>query len=96
MEALYVGSTTDLIKRIWEHKNNVICGFTAKYNIHQLVYYEVHRDIMEAARRERRLKNWCRQWKLNLIEHVSPLPTPFSLLCHTSVSHRILLINCDR
>lgn len=69
---LYVGSTTNLIKRIWEHKNNVIPGFTAKYNVHQLVYYEEHQDIMEAAKRERRLKNWCRKWKLNLIEQFNP------------------------
>ena len=69
---LYVGSTTNLIKRIWEHKNNVIPGFTAKYNVHQWVYYEEHQDIMEAAKRERRLKNWCREWKLNLIEKFNP------------------------
>lgn len=69
---LYVGSTTDLVKRIWEHKNNVIRGFTSKYQIHQLVYYEVHQNIMEAARRERRFKNWYRKWKLNLIEKNNP------------------------
>ena len=69
---LYVGSTSDLIKRIWEHKNNVIPGFTAKYNVHKLVYYEVHYAILEAARREKRFKNWCRQWKLNLIEGINP------------------------
>ena len=69
---LYVGSTTNLVKRIWEHKNKVILGFTAKYNAHQLVYYEAHQDIMEAARRERRLKNWCRKWKLNIIEQFNP------------------------
>lgn len=69
---LYIGSTTNLLKRVWEHRNNVILGFTSKYNIHQLVYYEVHQDIMEAARRERRFKNWCRKWKLNLIEKHNP------------------------
>jgi putative endonuclease len=69
---LYVGSTTDLVQRIWEHKNKVIVGFTAKYNVTQLVYYELHEDIMEAARRERRLKNWCRKWKLNIIENFNP------------------------
>ena len=69
---LYVGSTTNLVKRIWEHKNNVIPGFTAKYQVYQLVYYEAHQDIMEAARRERRLKNWCRKWKLNIIEKFNP------------------------
>jgi putative endonuclease len=70
---LYVGSTSDLIKRVWEHKNHVIpSSFTAQYNVHQLVYYEVHCTIFEAARRENRLKNWCRQWKLNLIEGGNP------------------------
>ncbi|MEO7045894.1 MAG: GIY-YIG nuclease family protein [Ferruginibacter sp.] len=54
------------------HKNNVIPGFTAKYRVQQLVYYEAHQDIMEAARRERRLKNWCRKWKLNIIEKFNP------------------------
>jgi putative endonuclease len=70
---LYIGATTDLIKRVWEHKNKIIPGFTAKYNVHQLVYYEMHQNIMEAARRERRLKNWCRKWKLNLIEKFNPM-----------------------
>ena len=65
---LYVGSTSDLIKRAWEHKNKVTPGFTSRYNVHILVYYEVHETYIEAARREKRFKNWCRQWKLNLIE----------------------------
>jgi putative endonuclease len=69
---LYAGSTSDLIKRVWEHKNNIIPGFTAKYKIHKLVYYEVHETYVEAARREKRFKNWCRQWKLNLIEDLNP------------------------
>lgn len=69
---LYVGSTTNLVKRVWEHKNKVIPGFTAKYNVNQLVYYEMHDDIMEAARRERRFKNWCRKWKINIIEQFNP------------------------
>ena len=69
---LYVGATSDLIKRVWEHKNKLIPGFTAQYNVHMLVYYEMHQTIMEAARRERRFKNWCRQWKLNLIEQGNP------------------------
>ena len=47
-------------------------GSTAKYNVHQLVYYEMHQDIMEAARRERRFKNWCREWKINTIEKFNP------------------------
>ncbi|MDR3441858.1 MAG: GIY-YIG nuclease family protein [Legionella sp.] len=69
---LYTGSTSDLIKRTWEHKNNVTPGFTAKYNVHILVYYEIHATYIEAARREKRFKNWCRQWKLNLIEALNP------------------------
>ena len=69
---LYVGSTSDLIKRVWEHKNKVIPSFTSKYHVHQLVYYEAHQTIIEAVRREKRFKNWCRQWKLNLIEASNP------------------------
>ena len=69
---LYVGATTDLIKRTWEHKNKFIPGFTAKYNVHMLVYYEMHDVYIEAARREKRFKNWPRQWKLNLIEKLNP------------------------
>ena len=69
---LYVGSTSDLIKRAWEHKNKVISGFTARYNVQTLVYDEVHETYVEAARREKRFKNWCRQWKINLIEELNP------------------------
>jgi putative endonuclease len=69
---LYVGSTSDIIKRVWEHKYKVIPGFTAKYNVHMLVYYEMHDLYIEAARRENRFKNWSRQWKINLIEKFNP------------------------
>jgi len=69
---LYVGSTSDLIKRVWEHKNKVTPGVTAQYNVCLLVYYEVHETYIEAARREKRFKNWCRLWKLNLIEKLNP------------------------
>ena len=69
---LYVGSTSDLVKRVWEHKNNFISGFTARYNVHKLAYYEIHDTYVEAARREKRFKNWCRQWKINLIEEMNP------------------------
>ena len=69
---LYVGSTSDLIKRVWEHKNKIIPGFTAQYNVHMLVYYETHSTYIEAARREKRFKNWRRQWKINLIEALNP------------------------
>jgi len=67
---LYVGSTSDLIKRAWEHKNKVSPGFTARYNGHIRIYYEVHETYVEAARREKRFNNWCRQWKLNLIQEL--------------------------
>lgn len=70
---LYVGSTSNIIQRIWEHKNNVIPeSFTARYNIHTLVYYEIHQSIDEMVRRERRFKNWPRKWKLNIIEKLNP------------------------
>lgn len=70
---LYVGSTSDIIKRTCEHKKNkVISGFTAKYNVNMLVYYEVHDLYIEAARREKRFKNWPRQWKINLIDKLNP------------------------
>lgn len=68
---LYVGSTVDLIKRVWEHKQKVIPGFTATYNVHMLVYYEIHQSYIEAARREKRFKNWSRQWKINTIEQLN-------------------------
>ena len=65
---LYVGVTSDLIKRIWEHKNNVVKGFTERYGVHQLVWYELHETMESAIRREKALKNWKRVWKLELIE----------------------------
>ena len=68
---LYVGSTVDLIKRVWEHKNKIVSGFTATYDIHMLVFYEVHESYIEAARREKCFKNWPRQWKINIIEKVN-------------------------
>lgn len=69
---LYVGSTRNIIKRTWEHKNKVILGFTAKYNLNKLVYYETHELYVEAARREKRFKNWPRLWKINLIKEFNP------------------------
>ena len=69
---LYIGVTSDLIKRIWEHKNKVVKGFTEKYGVAQLVYYEVHVTAEAAIRREKRLKFWQRQWKLELIDKHNP------------------------
>jgi len=69
---LYVGSASNLVKRIWEHKNKINSkAFTAKYNVFGLVYYEVHETYVEAARREKRFKKWPRQWKINLIEKLN-------------------------
>ena len=69
---LYTGSTSDLVKRIWEHKNKVIKGFTEKYDVTQLVYYEVCNDVNEAIKRENQIKRWRRQWKMQLIEKTNP------------------------
>ncbi|MBA7516627.1 hypothetical protein ES705_08675 [subsurface metagenome] len=69
---LYIGVTSNLVKRIYEHKNNIIEGFSKKYNIHKLVYYEITDDIESAIRREKQLKKWNRKWKINLIEKNNP------------------------
>ena len=69
---LYVGVTSDLIKRIWEHKNHVVAGFTKKYNVNQLVYYEIWQDELGAIQREKTLKNWHRKWKIDLIQKNNP------------------------
>ena len=69
---LYVGITNDLIKQCYEHKNNIVAGFTKKYHLHKLVYFEDTSDINEAITREKRLKKWHRQWKLDLINQFNP------------------------
>ena len=66
--SLYVGVTSDLIKRVWQHKSEVVESFTSKYSIKTLVYYEQHLSIYEAIKREKRLKEWQRAWKIALIE----------------------------
>ncbi len=68
----YIGVTSDLIKRIWEHKNNMVEGFTKQYNVHQLVWYELHASMESAIIREKRLKDWKRAWKMELIESKNP------------------------
>ena len=65
---LYIGVTNNLSRRVWEHKNNMTPGFTSKYNVNNLVYYESHIYIESAIIREKVLKKWNRQWKINLIE----------------------------
>ena len=68
---LYIGVTKGLQRRVYEHKNDIIKGFTSHYSVHNLVYYEGYDDYWEAANREKRLKNWKRQWKIDLIESVN-------------------------
>lgn len=69
---LYIGATGNLVKRIWEHKNDLAEGFTKKYQVHTLVYYEPHGDMTAAITREKQLKKWNRKWKLALIEKLNP------------------------
>ena len=69
---IYIGVTSDLVERIWEHKEKLVEGFSKRYNIDKLVYYEQHTDVKEAIIREKRLKKWNRQWKLELIEKDNP------------------------
>jgi putative endonuclease len=69
---LYIGVTSDLIKRIWEHKHDLVEGFTRKYRVHVLVYFEQHDEMAEAIRREKQLKKWNRAWKIELIEKANP------------------------
>jgi len=69
---LYIGITNNLKRRIFEHKSKHVKGFTKKYNVNQLVYFEQHTDVREALTREKRLKKWNRSWKLELIEKANP------------------------
>ncbi|MFA4995893.1 MAG: GIY-YIG nuclease family protein [Patescibacteria group bacterium] len=69
---LYIGVTNNLVKRVWEHKNKLLEGFTKKFNVSLLVYYEEYLDIRDAIEREKRMKKWNRQWKVNLIEKSNP------------------------
>ena len=68
----YIGVTGNLRKRIFEHKNKVVEGFTKKYNVNKLVYYEITNDVESAINREKQLKRWHRQWKINLIKEMNP------------------------
>lgn len=76
---LYIGITSNLIKRVYEHKNNLIEGFTKKYSVHKLIYFEEYTSSLEAISREKQLKNWHREWKLNLIKKQNPLFEDLSL-----------------
>ena len=69
---LYIGVTSDLIKRVWQHKNNLVDGFTKKYRVHALVWFEPHETMESAIKREKNIKKWNREWKLGLIERSNP------------------------
>ena len=69
---LYIGITSDLIKRIYQHKNNQVDGFTKRYGVHSLVYFEEILEATEAIRREKQIKAWKRDWKIELIEKNNP------------------------
>ena len=69
---IYIGVTSNLPKRIWEHKNNLVEGFTKKYNVHNLVYFEQTENVNSALLREKQLKKWKREWKIELIEKDNP------------------------
>ena len=69
---LYIGVTSNLAERVWQHKNGLLEGFTKRYGVHVLVWYEVHETMGSAVARERALKEWNRAWKLRLIEESNP------------------------
>ena len=69
---IYTGVTNSLRRRLWEHKNGLIDGFTKRYNVHMLVYYEKFGGVNKAIHREKCIKKWRRQWKINLIEKMNP------------------------
>jgi putative endonuclease len=69
---LYVGVTSDLRKRVWEHKNDLVEGFTKRYHVHLLVWYELHETMESAILREKRIKEWKREWKMRMIESANP------------------------
>jgi putative endonuclease len=69
---LYTGVTNNLVRRVFEHREKLLRGFTARYNVVRLVYFECHDDINEAILREKRLKKWNRAWKIRLVEENNP------------------------
>ncbi|KQN72203.1 GIY-YIG nuclease family protein [Devosia sp. Leaf64] len=69
---IYIGATSDIVRRVWEHKNDLVPSFTQKYRCHFLVYYEEHQDMYFAMQREKTMKHWLRAWKIALIEKDNP------------------------
>ena len=70
--ALYIGVTNNLLRRVYEHKEGLIEGFTQQYKLKKLVYFEIHQDIRIAIQREKNLKHWKREWKFQLVEDLNP------------------------
>ncbi len=70
---LYVGVTSDLARRVWEHRSDLVEGFTSRYGVHHLVYFEMFDELEQAILREKRLKKWNRAWKIDLIERHNPV-----------------------
>ena len=69
---LYVGVTSDVVQRVWQHKNDLAGGFSQAYSVHMLVYFEQHADMVAAITREKQIKKWRRAWKVALIEQTNP------------------------
>ena len=69
---LYIGVTSNLVQRVWQHKNDFVAGFTKRFSVHRLVWYEVHESVESAISREKALKKWNRAWKIELIEKGNP------------------------
>ena len=69
---LYCGVTSDLVRRIWEHRNDTVPGFTQSHGVHRLVWFELHGTMIDAIERAKRIKAWRRDWKINLIEASNP------------------------
>lgn len=86
---LYVGATTDLARRVWEHRNNFADSFTKKYRLHRLVYAEKHDDILAAKQREMNIKHWSRSWKVQLILKANPNGMIFTIPCCKGVGGRV-------
>ena len=69
---LYIGVTSNLVRRVWEHKNDFVAGYTRRYRVHRLIWHEVHESMESAISREKALKKWNRAWKIELIEKSNP------------------------
>jgi putative endonuclease len=74
----YIGTTSDLVRRVWEHKDRLVPGFTKRYDVERLVWFEVHESPAAALQREKQIKEWKRDWKINLLERDNPSGSTFT------------------